>query len=328
MNNETQMAFDERIIPSIPSINNPGMISAEEEKLYYYLACKYFDPQRLNLEIGTWLGRSTQRICQGFQHRASKDFKLYCYDSYQWSAFYAKRAKQQSQKYGYRLDPVKNLQPNESFREAFLSYMGDFSPCIDAYAGKLGDISTVLENVLVGKPVGLVFIDASKRWHENVNLIKFLANKLIDGLQPSLILFQDFFYFPAYELIFLLSMIPQLQPIIYTQKSSSIVYKVTGKIDVKSPIFSYDFLDSLSQDEIYKAWENLNSYIPRYRIDLRATNLALPLMLWDRNYQSAADQEFAKVRLSEYQKSYVVSKISEKSSLSKIKPLTKLLNEY
>lgn len=162
MNNKIAIPFDQEIIPRLPGIKNPGMISGEEEKLYYYLAGQYFDPSRLNLEVGTWLGRSTQRICQGFEQNASKNFQLVCYDSYQWSESYSKRAKEQSQKYKRRLDPVKNLKPNESFREAFLTYMGDFSPCIDAYAGRLGDISTVLSNVLIDKPLGLVFIDASK----------------------------------------------------------------------------------------------------------------------------------------------------------------------
>ncbi|MDT9198046.1 class I SAM-dependent methyltransferase [Limnospira fusiformis KN01] len=327
MNNRIAIPFDQKIIDKLPGINNPGMISDEEEKLYYYLACQYFDPSRFNLEVGTWLGRSTKRICQGFEQNASPNFQLVCYDSYQWSESYSKRAKEQSQKYKRRLDPVKNLKPNESFREAFLTYMGDFSPCIQAYAGRLGDISTVLSNVLIDKPVGLVFIDASKGWPENVNLLKFLAPKLVSGEQPSVMLFQDFFFFPAYKLIFLLSMIPQLKPFIYTKTSTSIVYRVNGEIDPEAPIFQPGFLNSLSEDDIYEAWKNLNLYIPRSRMNLLATHLALPIMLWERNFKSAAEQEFARASLSEHEKSFVASKVSDNSYLSKIKPLRQLLND-
>jgi Methyltransferase domain len=328
MNNSRAIPFEEEMVSSLPGINNPGMISGEEEKLYYYLACKYFDPGRLNLEIGTWLGRSTQRICQGFEKRASKDnFKLICYDLYQWSESYRKRAIEQAQKYNRRLDPVKNLQPNQSFREAFLDYMTEFATSIDAYAGRLGDISTVLSDVLFEKPLGLVFIDASKGWPENVELLKFLAPKLVSGQKPSLMLFQDFFYFPAYKLIFLLSMIPQLQPIIYTKTSTSIVYEVTNALDTEAPIFKLGSIKSLSEDDIYETWKNLNFYIPASRINFLATNLALPLMLWERKFKSAAEEEFSKIKLDHEQKKFVKTKILGNENFNKIKPLTRLLSE-
>ncbi|MEI2418932.1 hypothetical protein V6O07_01560, partial [Arthrospira platensis SPKY2] len=118
-----------------------------------------------------------------------------------------------------------------------------------------------------------------------------------------------------------------LKPFIYTKTSTSIVYRVNGEIDPEAPIFQPGFLNSLSEDDIYEAWKNLNLYIPRSRMNLLATHLALPIMLWERNFKSAAEQEFARASLSEHEKSFVASKVSDNSYLSKIKPLRQLLND-
>lgn len=122
-------------------------------------------------------------------------------------------------------------------------------------------------------------------------------------------------------------MIPQLKPFIYTKTSTSIVYRVNGEIDSEAPIFQPSFLNSLSEDDIYEAWKNLNLYIPISRINLLATHLALPIMLWERNFKNAAEREFARVSLSEHQKIFVASKVSENTYLSQIHPLTQLLND-
>ena len=47
------ICFDSQLVQNLPDIPNPGMISEEEEKLYYDIARTYYSPNRKFIEIGT-----------------------------------------------------------------------------------------------------------------------------------------------------------------------------------------------------------------------------------------------------------------------------------
>ena len=184
-------AFNDKTVQNLPIIINPGMITDEEEKLYFYIAKNYFTPNRKYLEIGPWLGRSTQRICQGLTEADnSKTWELICYDKFLWTKEHAKKTKNHKAEF-----LVKNLNPGNSFRDVFLQMMGRYSRNIKACCGDVINIKNRLFCELVPTDkIGILFVDASKNWEDNTEMLRFLAQYFVVDKQASIILFQDFFF--------------------------------------------------------------------------------------------------------------------------------------
>lgn len=201
---------------------------------------------------------------------------------------------------------------------AFLQLMGDFPPRIEARGGKLQDIETVMSAFgRSDEKIGALFVDASKGWPENTILLKFFAPKLVAGEEaPSIILYQDFFYFPAYKLIFLLLLMPQMRPIIHTVSGTTLVFEILEPIDPRDPRLKPDAMKQVTEAEVYAAWERLLSWIPDARIKALHTQLALPLMLWECRAREASAKEFAKLIFSQVEIKFIRSKLNSRQLVS------------
>ena len=271
----------------LPDIPNPGMITEDEEKLYFTLARDLWQPDRIYLEIGTWLGRSTQRICQGFEARAPGAWHLHCYDRFRWHQTHVAKAER-----GGWPEAVRELQPGDSFRDAFLTLMGPFRKCISAHTGNLDEIGTRLGGVLYQQDrLGMLFVDASKGWN-NVHLLRFAAPFFANEGQASRLVFQDFFMWSAYKLHFLLMLTPALEPETYVETGGSLVFRVVGPIDGTQTSLR-EKPSKLSRKEIFQAWERLIRAVPEARLTKQALHVSLPLMLWHCGYH---DDAFAEMR--------------------------------
>lgn len=313
--------FDANSIPSLPSINNPGMISNHEEKLYYHLARTQHRPDRITLEIGTWLGRSTQRICDGLSE-LSDDWSLHCYDMYLWSTQYRARA------LGRGADDLVNaLGDSASFEPLFRALMGSRSDRITTHVGKLSAIEEVLAGVWPDElPMGLLFIDAAKGWPQNAALLRYFADRLVPGEDGSRLLFQDFLYFPAYKLIFLTQLLGALRIETYVESGTSVVMKLTDTISSDNRFLQDGAYKRISEQDIREAWARLLEQLPPERLKTQGLELCLPLMLWDNRHREAAAEEFARVELSDKAMAFVRGKVNDTRSEYRAKPLLEMVD--
>jgi len=305
---------------SLPPISNPGMISGEEERLYYYLARECYRPGSLYLEIGTWLGRSTVRICEGLSSRGD-DWRLICYDKFEWLDFYAKRAADQGAN-GRWIEPVAKLRPGESFEQAFLQYLSAYRDHISTRRGSLGDIGAVMHHDLQpGTAIRGLFVDASKGWPENASLLRVVGPHLAPG--ETSILFQDFLYCQSYKLMFLLLGCDFLEPYLFTKSGTSVVMKLKAEIHGSEPILQDGSIKTFTVDQIYRAWERAKTYFPEWKLVDNATNLALPLMLIERGFHAEATEELGKVHLTGEMRAFANAKLTGK--VVNFKPLRAIL---
>lgn len=288
----TAIPFRPSPAPLAP-VPNPGMITEDEEKLYRTLARDFWRPDRTFLEIGTWLGRSTQRICQGFEGRAPGAWRLHCYDRYLWHETHVPKARR-----GGWPEPVRELRSGDSFRDAFLTLMGPFRERISAYSGGLDEIRTVMHGVLTDRDqLGVMFVDASKGWN-NLHLLRFAAPFLVHDGQASRVVFQDFFMWSAYRLHFLLMLTPALEPESYVEDGGAVVFRVGARLDASQPSFRQT-PNGLSRAQIFGAWERLTRSIPEARLAKQALHVSLPLMLWHCGHHDDAFAEMRRVPLTE-----------------------------
>ncbi len=213
----------------LSELATPGMITPEEERLYYHLARSYWDPQLTYLEVGTWLGRSTTRICQGLESAAPQSWRLFCYDAFVWRADHMPKAARQG------MPPeVARLREGDSFREAFLSLMGSFGDRITTVQGMVQDAPLLLAEALPARAkLGVLFVDASKGW-ENAQLLRAVAPHLTTDTR---IVFQDFFINSAITLQALLMWLP-LEAELVVSDGGSIVFRVAQEIPPNHALFS------------------------------------------------------------------------------------------
>lgn len=281
--------FDPSKIPDLEPTSVPGMISEEEQKLYYELARSSSSAGRKTIEIGTWLGLSTLRICQGLAS-AGPGWHLMCFDRFEWTENYHRKTKGK-----YEL----NLLPGDSFEWKFRENLGEFSKNVSSFQGDVVDFAQRVDRIIEpGEKIGALFVDASKGWGGNKNLLRVLAPYFVPGPDtPTKILFQDFFYFPSYKLFFLLSANNSLKPIKFVSAGCSVVLEVTGNI-LNEAVMQEAFAPrSFGKDGIYQVWDQVLSSFPREKLNGSSMGLALPLMLWNCGHRDAASMEFERLSL-------------------------------
>jgi predicted O-methyltransferase YrrM len=282
---------------SLSPIMNPGMITAEEEQLYYHLARTYWREDRIYLEFGTWLGRSTTRICQGLDDAAAGRWRLNCYDMFRWNADHAPKAER-----GGMPAAVAKLQTGDSFQEAFLTLMGDYRSRLTLFTGAVKDAPQLLKDAFApDQKLGVLFVDASKGW-DNGQLLKAVANHLTPGTR---IVFQDFFMNSAIFLHLLLMLLPQLVPECYVTQGGSLVFRVEGAVSPDDPLFRPRSTDLLTVAAIQGACERLASVLPQSKYDAATLCLTLPVALWARGHHDEAWKAAARLTLTTAQRDIV-----------------------
>lgn len=284
-------AFDTSYIPALPATSTPGMVSADEQQLYFFLAKDSYASERIYVEIGTWLGLSTLRICQGLSE-AGGDWKLVCYDRFTWM-------KSHDRKTGglYKHE----LTVGASFEPKFRDLLGQYSERVTTCSGDLLEVDTHMSDVLEPEmKIGAMFIDASKGWGANVKLLKFFSDRFVSSPSShTRLLFQDCLYFPAYKLLFLLGALESLRPAFYVEKGTSVAFDVIGDVGMEEIIREDRKPRRFTEADIYRVWERILGYIPLTKLQQSATDLALPLMLWGCGYQQSAVRECGRISIAD-----------------------------
>lgn len=169
-------AWEEVPIRTFPEI--PTMISDQERRYLYWLAKDFYQGQGRIVEVGTWLGGSTACLATGLVDSGSTQ-PLFCYDNYVWMKGYEPRAM------GIVLPEGGDFHPHfKRFIEARFSN-------VQSQKAQLSEI------VWRGDPIEVLFLDAPKNKADMISAINAFFPFLIPGF--SLVVFQDFFYSPAYE---------------------------------------------------------------------------------------------------------------------------------
>lgn len=283
-------AFDTSTVPSLPSSSIPGLISEDEQKLYFFLSKSGFSPERITIEIGTWLGLSTLRVCQGLSE-AGSDWRLLCYDRFEWTENYQRKTKGEFE---------HELRPGDSFEWKFRELLGGYTERVTTFRGDLQEIGTHMQSALEsGAKIGSLFVDASKGWGGNVRLLNFMSPYFVSkGAAPTRLLFQDCLYFPAYKLLFLLCSLASLRPALYVDSGSSVVFEVVDDVSAEEIVKECKAPRCLGEKDIYKVWERILDYLPSEKLQQAGANLALPLMLWSCGFKEAAADEYSRVTIT------------------------------
>jgi hypothetical protein len=293
---------------SLPKVSNPGMITPDEEQLYFHLARTFWLPERFYLEFGTWLGRSTTRICQGFDASGAKDWQLYCYDLFRWHAQHVPKAER-----GGMPAAVANLKDGDSFEDAFLSLMGPYRERIKTFRGQVTEAPDVLAGAFSpDAKLGVLFVDASKGW-DNGRLLQAVAPNLALGTR---IVFQDFLMNSAVFLQLLVMSLSQLEPETVVANGGSFVVKVVGPVRQDEPLFDQKSIKSISVDAIFAACERLQACLPTAVYEAAALGTTLPILLWKRGFEEESHRAASNLRLSAEQQAMLIRRMPKQPILS------------
>lgn len=301
---------------TLTEIPNPGMVTPEEEQLYFHLARTFWNEDRFYMEFGPWLGRSTTRICQGLEAAAPRQWRLNCYDLFRWHGDHIPKAAR-----GGMPAAMVGLKEGDSFREAFLTLMGDFRGRITTYEGAVADAASVLAGAFPpSAKLGVLFVDASKGW-DNAQLLRAVARNLTPGTR---IVFQDFFMNTAATLQLLLMLLPQLAPETTVTDGGSVVFQVVGEISPDDPLLGPRGFKTLTVSTIEAACERLRATIPEEKYDEASLALTLPLVLWKRGFRDESHQAAERVRLTGQQRDALGQRL-QKHAVLNIAPFAELV---
>lgn len=250
---------------SLPALNPvPGMISASEQRFLFHMTRDCCADRGAVVEVGTWLGKSTTALAAGLSARNARQ-KLHCYDRYCWKAFHSEIAD---------LD----LRPGDDFQPAFERFL---APYRDRMRVTKTDLSEI---VWKGGPIELLVLDAPKKASTLRNTLEIFGPALIPGI--SKIVFQDYLYFPSYELAACLARLPSIDRTTVVLDGMSVAFDVVAAV---AKIDSDDGLwrpESWTAQEIQAVWQQiLEPLEPSARVLLAA---GLPWHLYDAGHVAEA----------------------------------------
>jgi hypothetical protein len=160
----------------------PAMISTEEAQYYRYIGAFYAGLGRA-LELGPWLGASTQHIVESLAHNPNfRGQKLHVVDDFVWRAEWMNR---------YVLDEEK-LPNHVSFRHLFEKYTGEIRDLLAVQQARL-TIYDGNENVQPFSwdqgPIEFLYVDCGRTLAANDAWFKYLRPAFIPG--RTLLMMQD-----------------------------------------------------------------------------------------------------------------------------------------
>jgi len=188
----------------------PAMTTGAERLAYYELA-KAAAPQGTVVELGTWLGAATVFLAAGLRDAGVKS-RMHAYDRFQWQAIHDYKA-------GFPL-PKKMY---DQFREN----LGPLNEYVQAHKGE------ILAQRWDGWPISLLVADGPKRVKEIVQVLQVFGRSLTEGAHMA---WQDFAYFPAYDLPACLDPLEQAGQIAFVDSvypGTTAIFRVTGKVSPK-----------------------------------------------------------------------------------------------
>ena len=189
----------------------PAMTTPAERLAYYELA-KAACPHGEVVELGTWLGAATVFLAAALRD-AGVSKKLHAYDRFQWTDLHEYKAG----------SPI--TQPMHS------QFKQNLGPLVEYVEIHKGEISAAKWS---GQPISVLIADGPKRIRDIVRTLQQFGPSLIDG---GFMAWQDFAYFPAYDIPACLDALEQAGQIRFLDSvfpGTTAIFQVTALIDTKA----------------------------------------------------------------------------------------------
>lgn len=159
----------------------PGMIEAIEKQMLYWASSDYYSGLGEIVELGTFLGTSTECLAKGLIDNPTvkdKEKRLHCYDLFLCDEY-------NHRSYGPWLDR-HNIVPGDSFLPLVERALKPYRPLLTINAGDIMHVSWV------GRPIEILFVDMAVSWALSDQVIRAYFAALIPG--KSLVIHQDYLF--------------------------------------------------------------------------------------------------------------------------------------
>ena len=245
--------FGAVVLPKLPDL--PGMISPSE-CCYLFWAASRLLGAGCAVEVGSWLGRSSVHIAAGLA-AGGWPTPLHCFDGFVWAPNDVSKS-------------TLPLRPGEDFQHYFLQNTASFSDRIWVHKTRIAQISWS------GEPIELLFLDAPKRQVEIARCLEVFGPALIPG--TSIIVAQDYLYFPAYSLaICLHTLRDRLKLAHVVIDGSTVAFLLTGALDLaRERPADWEFR-KWSAAKVEAAWDEILEPLPTSAQERLAPGRALHL---------------------------------------------------
>ena len=179
-----------------PNTGTPTMLSSIERQYLTWMTEHCFRGTGHILEIGPWLGASTQCLAEGLRRNAQAGrWKVHAVDNFVWRPFMDRRA-------GMSLEPgssfesyfKQNLQPWTDLVVTHRRALPDDKAPLDALAASIVDTNSNPQPLFswdVHEPVEILFVDGAKSWTGMVYLLQEVGPHLV---RDEILVCQDYKY--------------------------------------------------------------------------------------------------------------------------------------
>jgi hypothetical protein len=217
----------------------PAMTTDAERACYYRLVREQA-PRGEVVELGAWLGAATAYIAAGMRD-AGVATKAQVYDRFVW------KPSAHDKKAGGPL--------GMSQIEAFRQYLGPLMAHVDVHAGEVASLRWS------GGDVALLVCDAPKRIPEISAALTTFGPSMPVG---SLMAWQDFAYFPSYDIpAALMRMEGHVEFVEAVYPGTTAVFRVTKPWTAADVSPSELALSAWTPDEVERAWESAGQRLPK-----------------------------------------------------------------
>lgn len=231
----------------------PSMTTPTERALYRDIATNYQGRGEV-IEVGPWLGGTTEQICKGLQE-SCHSWRLKVVDRFVWTSAYERKAQ-------------LGLPDGADFAPILATNLHSFAPTLDLLR------STVLELPSVdpaGGPIELLFVDAPKTWKTMAQLLRHYGPRLLPG---STLVLQDFLHFPSHEIAWLALWLDRLEAKMLVADGSTAAFHVAAPLGSEIP----KDINELTASQLTSVWRRLQRVVPANRI--HGLHVAMAGLMW------------------------------------------------
>jgi hypothetical protein len=245
--------WEDVVVDSFPDI--PTMVSEQERRYLYWLAKHFYTGRGRIVEVGTWLGGSSACLAAGLRDSGSNEI-LNCFDNFVWTKSYETMARGIS------------LPEGGDFQSKFRVFVESKFSNVRSTKSELSDIKWS------GGEIEVLFLDAPKNKTDMMFAIDAFFPSLIPGY--SIVVFQDFFYSPAYEVPATICTLKGCLNLVHTvANSSTAAFSVDSAVATPAAL-SYDY-DSFPLSVVVNRLSSLMNDMPKQAGDFLAVSVGMML---------------------------------------------------
>jgi hypothetical protein len=175
----SESALKRALAVSAPTLA-PGPLGNTERLYLYWFARDLFRFEADLVELGPFLGASTQALAAGLHdnpRRGERGFQLHSFDLFNYDGSWGGGIE--------KLRGYANLQVGQDFEDLFWKHLGDLAPFVRARKGN------ILEARTYDRPIEFLFIDLAKTEHIMAHIADVFFPRLTVG---SVVLNQDYMF--------------------------------------------------------------------------------------------------------------------------------------